>query len=51
MYKCEWWIILVVLSKSTKPPYILLAMTEGGYALSNNVVLRVDGENNNVIAS
>ena len=29
--------------------YYCVAMTEGGYALSNNVTLRVYGENNNVI--
>ena len=29
--------------------YYCVAMTEGGYDFSNNVTLRVDGENNNVI--
>ena len=27
--------------------YYCVTMTEGGYAFSNNVTLRVDGENNN----
>ena len=31
--------------------YYCVAMTEGGYDFSNNITLRVDGENNNVIAS
>ena len=30
--------------------YYCVAMTEGGYAFSNNVTLTVDGENNNVVA-
>ena len=29
--------------------YYCVAMTEGGYAFSNNVTLRVDSKNNNVI--
>ena len=29
--------------------YYCVAMTEGGYAFSNNVTLTVDGENNNVM--
>ena len=29
--------------------YYCVAMTEGGYDFSNNVTLRVDGEDNNVI--
>ena len=28
--------------------YYCVAMTEGGYAFSNNVTLTVDGENNNL---
>ena len=30
--------------------YYCVAMTEGGYAFSNNVTLTVNGENNNVVA-
>ena len=29
--------------------YYCVAMTEGGYAFSNNVTLTVDGEDNNII--
>ena len=29
--------------------YYCVAMTEGGYAFSNNVTLTVDGENNNLL--
>ena len=29
--------------------YYCVAMTEGGYAFSNNVTLRVKGQNNNII--
>ena len=29
--------------------YYCVAMTEGGYAFSNNVTLRVDGEDNNLL--
>ena len=29
--------------------YYCVAMTEGGYAFSNNVTLTVDGENKNII--
>ena len=29
--------------------YYCVAMTEGGYAFSNNVTLTVNGENNNII--
>ena len=29
--------------------YYCVAMTEGGYAFSNNVTLTVNGENNNVL--
>ena len=29
--------------------YYCVAMTKGGYAFSNNVTLRVNGKNNNVV--
>ena len=34
---------------SNEDQYYCVAMTEGGYAFSNNVTLTVDGENNNVM--
>ena len=42
----------VTISRATpldEDQYYCVAMTEGGYAFSNNVTLRVDGKNNNVI--
>ena len=34
---------------SNSDQYYCVAMTEGGYAFSNNVTLTVNGENNNII--
>ena len=44
----------LIISRATpldSDQYYCVAMTEGGYAFSNNVTLTVDGENDNVMCS
>ena len=36
-------------TSSDEGQYYCVAMTKGGYDFSNNVTLRVDGKNNNVV--